>query len=155
MCHKETLWSGLLYYISWLRTERNWIRKLRHCDSSVATGGGRKHRVAHAPPTSIRQGHDGNCRDPKRKFLCGGGFVGVLSDQLNQTLWWMIWAKTVCNPSIKCPPYDAGERIVWTDVLSLVNCSGPIFMYYRPRPLFWLIFPSCCFFLFATKDVWK
>ena len=27
----------------------------------------------------------------------------------------------------KCSPYDARERIVWTDVLSLVNYSGAVF----------------------------
>jgi len=41
--------------------------------------------------------------------FCVWGWVGVLLDQLNQSLWWMISAKT---------------RIVSTDVLSLVIYSG-------------------------------
>jgi len=50
-----------------------------------------------AAPNPIRPGL-GNFRNPRRKFLCCRG-VGILSDQLNQTLWRMISAKTVYNPS--------------------------------------------------------
>jgi len=73
--------------------------------SSVATGGTQGARA----PLQPQSGKVMGIAEIRGETFCVWGWVGVLLDQLNQSLWWMISAKT---------------RIVSTDVLSLVIYSG-------------------------------